>query len=332
MAHGCAGCGTLAIQRLRCKCAKVLPGYEIGSGTAILMRVTVPGDRGIVRGRFWLVSFPPSLEVRDHQWIQATDEVVHERLEAELIRLRAAATSLEALGCSKVSDVRSTFLAVAKIFHPNRFARRPETIRLLSNEVFLELKKAYDQAKGEAATLALEETRAKLANEKQERQERRRNSSRPPVNPADRQEQKDRRRSQLRNRLGTATGTGTGSQRIAQVRAVTDRKISDSASADLQEAEFEKALQIMQSGNFAAAATAFKAVAVSRPSEKRYRLHMHYAQGRVLQSTGKIDEARTEYKRCLGLDASFVLAHESMASLPKEGKKKGSFMSKLFGK
>tara|TARA_R110002096_G_scaffold44526_5_gene120082 strand:- start:13068 stop:13934 length:867 start_codon:yes stop_codon:yes gene_type:complete len=285
---------------------------------------------GIVRQRFWLVSLSAALEVRDHQWIQAADEIVHAKLQAELLRLRAAATSMEALGCTEVSQVRSTFLSATKLFHPNRFARRPEVIRTLANEVFLELKKSYDRAKGDAASLALEETRTKIANEKQERLERRRNaSSKPPINLADRQEQKDRRRNQVRDRLG---GTGSGTQRIAQVRAATDRNNSDSGSADLQEAEFEKALKIMQSGNFAAAATAFKAVAVSRPSEKRYRLHMHYAQGRMLQSTGKVDEARSEYKRCLGLDASFVLAHESMASLPKEGKKKGSFMSKLFGK
>lgn len=282
-----------------------------------------------MRLRFWLVSLSAPLEVRDHQWIQAADEVVHERLQSELHRLRSAATSMEALGCAEVSDVRSTYLAATKIFHPNRFARRHEAIRVLANEVFLELKKSYDRAKGEAASRALEETRTKLANEKQERHERRKNaSSRPPVNPADRQELKDRRRSQLRDRLGTASGT----QRIAQVRAATDRNSSDSGSADLQEAEFEKALAILRTGDFAMAALAFKAVAVSRPSEKRYRLHMHYAQGRMHQSSGKVDEARAEYKRCLGLDASFVLAHESMASLPKEGKKKGSLMSKLFGK
>ena len=119
---------------------------------------------------------------------------------------------------------------------------------------------------------------------------------------------------------------------MAQVRAATTRNTSDSESADTQEAEFSKALKIMESGDFAAAATAFKAVAVSRPSEKRYRAHMHYAQGRMLQGAGKNDEARAEYKRCLGLDATFTLAHEAMTSLPRESKKKSSFMSKLFGK
>ncbi len=319
--------GPLQFKGLDASAPRYYQRCEIGIRVGSLPQI--PLCSGIVRRRFWLVSLPAPLEVRDHQWIQATDEVVHERLQAELLRLRAAATSMEALGCSHTSEVRTSFLEATKVFHPNRFARRPEAIRLLANEVFLALKKSYDRAKGEAAALALEETRTKIANEKQERLERRRNaSSRPPVNPADRQQQKDRRRSQLRDRLGTASGT----QRIAQVRAATDRKISDSGSADLQEAEFEKAMKIMQSGNFAAAASAFKAVAVSRPSEKRYRLHMHYAQGRLLQSSGKLDEARAEYKRCLGLDASFVLAHESMASLPKEGKKKGSLMSKLFGK
>ncbi|MCP4448795.1 MAG: hypothetical protein GY811_26195 [Myxococcales bacterium] len=267
--------------------------------------------------------------MRDHQWIQATDEVVLEHLTAELRRLQASATSLEALACSDAGEVRSHFLSATKVYHPNRFARRPEKIRLLANEVYLEIKKAYDKAKGEAATNALELTRSKIASEKKERLERRRNaSSRPSVQPTgSRQEQKDRRRSQVRNRL-----TGTGTQRSAQIRAATARNSSDSRSADTQEAQFESALDIMRSGDYPSAATAFKTVAVSRPSEKRYRLHMHYAQGRVLQDTGKFEEARAEYKRCLGLDASFVLARESLASLPKEGKKKSGLISKLFGK
>lgn len=274
------------------------------------------------------------MEARDHQWIQATDEVVLEHLQTELLRLQGAATSMEALGCTDPGEVRKKFLAATQVYHPNRFARRPGQIRAVANEVFLAVKKAYDKAKGEAASHALKQTRDKIASEKQERQERRKAvTNRPPENAAERQELKDRRRSQLRNRLGSSGAvSASGTQRMAQVRAATDRSSSDSNTPDVQEAEFQKALQVMQGGDFAAAANQFKAVAVKRPSEKKYRLHMHYAQGRTLQHAGKVEESRAEYKRCLGLDATFVLAHEAMASLPKEGKKKGSFMSKLFGK
>ncbi len=269
--------------------------------------------------------------MRDHKWIQGTDAVVLEHLEEELRRLQSADSSLEALGCSDSEEVRKAFLAITKIYHPNRFARRPGTIRTLANEVFLRLKQAYDKAKGEAASQTLQQTRVKIANEKQERADRRRvsSASKTPMDTAERRQQKGRRREQVRNRLATNSST---TQRTAQVRAATTRNNSDSGSADIQEAEFVEALKTMATGDFSAAASAFKSVAVSRPSEKRYRLHMHYAQGRVHQSEGRVDEARAEYKRCLGLDATFGLAHDAMTSLPKEGKKKSSFMSKLFGK
>lgn len=113
---------------------------------------------------------------------------------------------------------------------------------------------------------------------------------------------------------------------------MTARSSSESQSDLSEEANFATGLRQMEAGEFDAAANAFKAAAVSRPSERRYRLHMHYAQGRVLQADGKVEEARAEYKRCLGLDASFVAAHEAMLSLPKQSKKKSSLMSKLFGK
>jgi len=268
-----------------------------------------------------------AFEVRNHKWIQATDEVVLQHLTDELRRHDEAATSMDALGCTDPSAVRATYLAAVKAFHPSRFARRPEEIRSLANEVFLRLQLAFEKSKGEVSSNALEQTRTKIAAEKEERHARRRNASSIPAHPAKREDMRERRRNQIKDRLG-----GHTTQRIAQVHAATDRGASDSQSPDQQKIEFEKALKIMNDGNFEAAAAAFKAVAVARPSEKLYRLHMHYAQGRVFQGAGQIDIARAEYKRCLGLDASFVRAHEAMSSLPKEGKKKSGFISKLFGK
>ena len=96
---------------------------------------------------------------------------------------------------------------------------------------------------------------------------------------------------------------------------------------------FASGRELLQQRDFEAAAAAFKTLAVGRPADKRYRMHMHYAQGRARQSEGQIEEARAEYKRALGLDANFSAAHEAMSSLPDENKKKKSgIISKLFGK
>ncbi len=267
------------------------------------------------------------LDLKDHEWIRATDEVVLEHLKEQMRVVQEAATPMEALGCNDAADLRACFLRASKLYHPSRFARRPKTIRDLSNEVFLLLKKAYDKARKGFTSDALDGTRKKIASAREERGGRQRGGKRASTNPADRIELQERRRNQIRNQLGNA-----GKNSTAQVRSVTDRSFSESQSDLKEEANFASALERMEEGDFEGAAKGFKAAAVSRPSEKRYRLHMHYAQGRVLQADGKMDESRAEYKRCLGLDASFVAAHEAMLSLPKHGKKKKSLMSKLFGK
>jgi hypothetical protein len=41
--------------------------------------------------------------------------------------------------------VRARFLALAKIYHPNRFARRPRDVVRLANEIFLLLRNAYQE-------------------------------------------------------------------------------------------------------------------------------------------------------------------------------------------
>ena len=267
------------------------------------------------------------LDLRDNEWIRATDEVVLEHLREQMRLVEEAATPMEALGCTDTEDLRACFLRASKLYHPSRFARRPKTIRDLSNEVFLSIKKAYDDARKGLAVDALDGTRKRIESAQKERGLERRQHKPASASPQDRRKLQERRRDKIRSRLGNA-----GKNRTAQVRAVTARSSSESQTDLSEEANFATALRQMEANEFEAAAKAFKAAAVSRPSEKRYRLHMHYAQGRVLQADGKAEEARAEYKRCLGLDASFVAAHEAMLSLPKQGKKKSSLMSKLFGK
>lgn len=270
--------------------------------------------------------------VKDQQWIRASDEVVRQHLTAELRRVQTAANPIEALGASPSDELRPVFLAITKTYHPNRFARRPDDIRRLAGEVFIQLKAAYEQSERVSSSERLAQARAKAADTKNKsKSERARSgSSRPPDNSAARQEMMNRRKQQLRNRL---SGQGTG-KRTAQVRAAThaaSNAASEAAQREEEEKRFERAQNLMRRNDFVAAATAFKELAVGRPAEKRYRMHMHYAQGRVQQTMGQVDEARAEYKRALSLDPNFAAAHQAMSSLPGEGKKK-NILGKFFGK
>lgn len=269
--------------------------------------------------------------LNDQQWIQASDEVVREHLSAELRRAQAASTPAEVLGSPSADELRSVFLATTKTYHPSRFARRPDDIRGLAGEVFLVLKEAYEQLVHEASFDRLTAAREKAATGKNNASRQRSASSRPPDSSAARQEMKDRRRAKLKNRLG---GSGETGKRTAQIRAATEvaaSKEKEAARREEEEIRFERVVNLMKRSDFVAAATAFKELAVGRPAEKRYRMHMHYAQGRVQQAIGQPDLARAEYKRALGLDADFAAAHQAMSSLPNENKKK-SILTKFFGK
>lgn len=87
------------------------------------------------------------MSVGDRSWLRASDDVVRKRLQQEMARLDGA-DPFAVLGLPKTAndgDIRVAFLEATKTFHPNRFARRTETIRDLANEVFLVINKAYSQ-------------------------------------------------------------------------------------------------------------------------------------------------------------------------------------------
>jgi tetratricopeptide (TPR) repeat protein len=271
--------------------------------------------------------------VSDQEWVRGSDDVVRQHLTAQLSRAQQASSPIEALGATQNDDLRKVFLAITKAYHPNRFARRPEDIRRLASEVFILLKDAYDKSSKVSNSERLAEAKATAAAAGKNKATRARSaSSRPPDTSAARQEMLNRRRSQLKNRLGGAAAKGSG-KRTAQVRAATNAAANVAGEAARQaedEKKFERAQNLMRRNDFVAAATAFKELAVGRPADKRYRMHMHYAQGRVQQAMGQVDEARAEYKRALSLDPNFAAAHQAMSSLPGENKKK-NILGKFFG-
>ncbi len=259
-----------------------------------------------------------------HSWLSADDDTVRQKLQAALRHAQGAGTAAEILGVAQPDQYRSAFLNITKTYHPNRFARRPEDIRRLANDVFILLKGAYESVKGAAAELEraaadrrLQEAKAKAAMAAKEPRKPSPSKALPdPAVLATRRAMKERRQAELiKKGIGSPGGTG---KRTAQVRAATDSKTAQSdAQQKADEARrYERALNQMRITDFVTAAATFKELAVGRPSEKRFRMHMHYAQGRVQQSMDQFEEARAEYKRALGIDADFAEAHQAMESLP----------------
>lgn len=261
-------------------------------------------------------------------WQQGSDADVEARLTEVLAEVSANQDPCARLGCDTPEEARAAFLAVSKSFHPNRFARRPEEIRRLASEVFLLLKESYEEvqsrAQEEKLTSLRDAARAK-ANAPRTVASRATGSDSP-----EREDLRERRRDQLRKKLqGTTPQPSAVKKRpTAQIRAATPSEVEPSG----EEERFERARSLLQEGDLNAASTAFRELAIARTQEKRFRLYMHYTQGRIHQREGRHDEARSEYKRALGLDASFAPALQSMSSLPDDSRRRAGLFSKLFRK
>ncbi len=273
---------------------------------------------------------------KEQHWNRSGDELVFKRLTAELARIRSAGSPAEILGSETPKEQRKAFLSATKSYHPSRFARRPTDIRQLSNEVYLSLKEAYELAKNADATSlpkpssAVRTPRPAISDS---------SGSIPKIESKQsaeaRAELAQRRRERLKKRLSTSSDTDSRStpRRGAQIRAQTAPLQSSSDSLTQENTEFNVALLIMKSDKFSEAAVLFKKLAVARPSEKRFRMHMHYCQGRYYQQSNQEEQARSEFKRALGLDAGFVLAQRALSALPSEsGAKKKGLFSRIFGK
>lgn len=79
------------------------------------------------------------------------DAAVKAQLERELQRLRAG-DAFAALGVAQSAssdEIRAAFLQATKRYHPNRFARHGRDVGRLANEVFLLIKEAYQELRGE---------------------------------------------------------------------------------------------------------------------------------------------------------------------------------------
>jgi len=96
--------------------------------------------------------------------------------------------------------------------------------------------------------------------------------------------------------------------------------------------EYREAIALIRHGKLQEASESFRKLAIEVPSDRKYRVYMHYTWGRIHHSRGTYEDARVEYNRAIKLEPSFTPAHESIEALPPDPNKKDGVFKKLFRK
>jgi tetratricopeptide (TPR) repeat protein len=222
------------------------------------------------------------------------------------------------------SELRAAFLRLTKQFHPTKFARfAPDVVRL-ANEVFLTIKRAYDQL---AASSAVPRP-GRVAVGTGARQIRAGGTGAPPL------------------RAATTPGPAAAPPRPAPTapppRAATvpgPAPVPSRPSGGIPrvtsappagpDAEWEAAVDLLRRKLWGDARQAFQKLAVAAPHDRRYRAHMHYARAKEAQDAGRVDEARAELQRALTLDPELQRAKIALGELP-EPDPGGGLFRKIF--
>ncbi len=281
--------------------------------------------------------------------LAADDGAVGVALGQELIRLQGAAGPAAALGVpedASAADVRARFLAVVKLYHPNRFARRPAEVIKVANEVFLLLRRAYQRLAEPAGSTDLRPAQGApgaaaaapaaggvaaggVAQAPAAAAAARASEISPPSQPrldVDAALAARRRRPRSQPSLPATGGpTSQGIELLGRAR----RRDTE------QKERFQGALVDLSHGRLPSARTALRTLVAESPSDRRFRAHLHYVTGRMHESAGRLAEAVAEYDSALRFDADLELARESRDLLtrkPSRGEPEGDGGAGRFGR
>ena len=231
------------------------------------------------------------------------------RLAAELERIKvappAAVLRLPAGACP--ATARSAFLAMVKEFHPHRFAREPQEVQALANEVFLLIKEAYDALCAEPVP---------------------REEEPDPAQPA--------RSSQTVRFRGANRRPGSGGVRLSpstrtrRISNHTDLIAALESEEEQRARQIQKALALLEQGKPGEARDRLRELAIASPTDKRVRVYMHYAWGREHQQAGRHEDAAAEFRRALKLDPTFDDAVEALDAVSAGGEKQAGVFGRLF--
>jgi tetratricopeptide (TPR) repeat protein len=247
--------------------------------------------------------------------LAADDGAVRAALGQELKRLGDVepAAALGVATDASAETVRARFLALTKIYHPNRFARRPADVVKLANEVFLRLRRAYERA-GErpapperaggtappAAGAGAGSAAATGGNGPATST--RASDLSPPSQPKLDVEAALARRRRKRSHPGVSSIGGPSATEVLEKARRRDEE---------QKERLQTALVDLQQGRLPEARTALRTLVADNPSERRYRAYLHYVTGRLHEASGRAGDAVAEYDRALTFDPDLAPALRS---------------------
>lgn len=248
--------------------------------------------------------------------LAADDGAVRAALGQELTRLQKAepAAALGVARDASPDDVRARFLALVKLYHPNRFARRPADVVRLANEVFLLLRRAA-QRLGERPAGANDRPAATNGAAHQAAAgmpptvASRASDLSPPSQPRLEVEAALARRRRNRSQPSSSITSAPPPPMTSEMQEKLRRR------EDEQRERFDGAVADARQGRLPSARNALRALVAESPSSRQFRAHLHYVTGRMHEAAGRTGEAITEYDRALGFDAEFDAAKRSRAAL-----------------
>jgi tetratricopeptide (TPR) repeat protein len=127
-----------------------------------------------------------------------------------------------------------------------------------------------------------------------------------------------------------ADGTGAEAARNG-IPASSATRIPRLTTGTDEDATFEQGLELLRRRLWVDAERIFAQLAITVPTEKRYRAHRHYARGRIAQDLGRHDDARSEWQRAIGLEPAFMAARSALEQLPEpEPTKPQGLFGKIF--
>jgi len=257
----------------------------------------------------------------------ADDGAVRAALGQEMTRLKVAEPAAALGVCPDASgeEIRARFLALVKVYHPNRFARRPPDIVKLANEVFLQLRRAYQRVgerppvadasgstggnggnggNGAARAAAVAARASEISPATQPRLDvdaalarRRRARSQPIITPV------------------TGAIPPPPASPTSPIEVVEKGRRGD----EEREQRLQAALVDLRQGRLPSARAALRALVAESPSNRGFRAHLHHVTGRMHESAGRLAEALVEYDRALGFDPDLEEARRSREQLRGSG-------------
>lgn len=250
--------------------------------------------------------------------LAADDGAVRAALGQELSRLQKAepATALGVARDASPDDVRARFLALVKVYHPNRFARRPADVVRLANEVFLLLRRAAQRlgerpsgTGGDRVSATDGGTHHAAAGTPAPTVASRASELSPPTQPRLEVEAALARRRRNRSQPSSTSLTSAPPAVTFEMQEKLRRREEE------QRERFDGAVADARQGRLPSARNALRALVAESPSSRPYRAHLHYVTGRMHEAAGRTGEAITEYDRALGFDPDFDAARRSRAAL-----------------